>query len=207
MSNYHSSGGGVQPLLGAMIAVGGSAKLCIPGWSYRNTAETVPVGDDKIVYIPIFVHRTHTFEAIVVYGGFGVDWGVNALARMGLYSAQFDADDYLIPDARLNDWGTISLDTAGSHEIVINKELNGDTFYFLALATHAKGGANGTLDGPNEVDGVSAPITPWQDTHPGAAPNWVYKEGLTDVVDNGLPVTPAPTTGQGARYAQAFLRD
>ncbi len=211
MSTYSGGGGGgggVQPLVGAMMAVGSQAKWYLPGWAYGGTAEVNPFGDDWIAYVPIFVHRTHTFVAIGVYGGFSSgDWGTDALARLGIYSATFDEDDYLIPDALVVDAGTVSLDTAGLHQVVIDQELSGDTFYFLAIATHKKGGSAGTLDGPNEATGFAPPITAYQTTHPGAAPNPVVGQNLTDVVDNGLPASPAPGTGFGARYAQVFLRD
>lgn len=206
------SGGGGIAAISELGAIGGSvmagSHFYLPGWSYRNTGETVEASDDRIYYTPIFVQRAHTFAAIAVYGGFGGnDWGANAVARLGVYNAGFDADDRLEPTSLLVDSGTVNLDTAGLHEIVADIVLEGGTWYYLAIATDRNGGTDGSLDAPF-TDYVAAPFSSWHNGNPGAASNYCLRQVLADAADNGLPDPAAPTVDTNPTLAaKAFLRD
>lgn len=203
MSSF--SGGGEDTIspIKARIATSGTP-WGLPGWAYASTVEVTGPGNDTVIYIPIYVDRDHTYTGIGVYGGFSVDWGAGAICRLGLYNAKFDGD-ILVPDTLIEDYGSVSLDTAGLHEIGISVALSGGTFYFLALVHNRSGGAEGSLDAPNKDEAGSAPITVGQ-TNPGASPGFVHRQGTADAAASGLPSPAAPTLVDSFNRARAFLK-
>lgn len=205
--NYQAPAGGAGPMRALMASATGGEKWYLPGWNYRNTAENAPQNSDEMYYIPIYVERTHTFVAIGVFGGFSVDWAAGAQARLGIYNSGFDADQKLEPTSLLTDSGLVSLDTPGLHQIVINQELVGPGFFFLAVSTDRNGGAAGTLDAPF-ADFVSSPVTTWQNVSPGAASNFTLRQSTVgDWIADGFDANAAPTLDQGFENAYAFMRD
>ena len=159
MSSYTvGSGGGVslsgdaaEPI-GQTAAVGGSAdaapvdhvhpgpkaatiggvagsRYVIPGW-YARLHVKINHAVGSLLYIPIYVGRTTTYDRIGVYVE---QEQAGALARVGIY-ASAGSGEVIVPGALILDAGQLDESASGDEEIVISQQLTPGFYYLCYVA-------------------------------------------------------------------------
>ena len=120
--------GGLALMLPSLYkGTGTAARYEMPGWYWAANAVAV-WSSGRLVYIPIYVHRTTTYDRISIY----VDTlDAGKLMRLGIYEATSGVTG-LLPGALVLDAGTVSIGTTGIKEINISQELT-EGFYYLAF--------------------------------------------------------------------------
>lgn len=153
----------------------------VPGWGF-SAGSTDALTTGRILFIPIYIAETFTFDRIaidVTVAGAG-----GTKARLGIYNYSDGLPTSLVLDA-----GTVAVDSTGDKELTIDQELT-PGYYFLALVCD---GAP-TVRIPDGTEYISSPVTG------GSAvigftvvASCLRKEGESGQVDGGL-TDPAVTT-------------
>ena len=108
-----------------------------------------------------------------------------AVARLGLYSAQFEDNGRLTPNALTSDWGTVSVASTGLKTIVIDETL-AEGFHFLASSSDGTPQYRGT----SLTNAASGPVT----GSGGDASDVMNKVILSVTVADGAAALPDPAT-------------
>lgn len=174
----------------------GVSVFVLPGWA-AATGGPVTLIADRLYYIPIWLPRSKTFDRIGIHVTTAVGGSV---IRLGIYAADFNADDELVPGALTLDAGTVSSATTGEKLITITETL-AQGYHFLSQSSG---------DGP-AVQGFSASgvATVPVSGHGSAVQNALGPMFEVDIADGSAalndPAT-APDNIADGRFASVRLR-
>ncbi len=114
-----TTAGLLLPKLNLRGTVPTGERFVIPGW-FNRLSTSVPCPANTIVYIPILVPRTTTYDRILI----DVIGSVAGTARLGIYN-----DLNGLPDTRVLDAGTVDTGTTGAKLITIAETLAADLLF------------------------------------------------------------------------------
>lgn len=193
----------LQQLLTLPSAV--TERYCLPGWDFLDAASTVTPSAHTLYFIACYTPTPITFDRIlaeVTTGGTASDVG-----RLGLYTAEVDANGFLKPGTLIVDGGTFAADSIAVKLLTISERLTG--WFFTAFVTES-----GVFRRPGS-GGIRTPFSP--STRPTMDFQFAGGQGIyalltdanagADWPTNGLPATaPAITTNVQANGIMTLLR-
>jgi len=166
-----------------------------PGWMW-STKEDNALAEGNFIFIPMYIHRTFTFDRI----GVRVTTLGAGLMRLGLYNYD-DALDK--PSTLIVDGGTVDVSATGGKEVVIDEELT-EGFYFIAgvpdISVSLRGADMDTIaTAPVSTGAVASLSVPISCVH--------LKTGQEALVAAGLPAdAPEPTAMLTAKHLMVQVR-
>ncbi len=185
-------GNGPSAPLAITVDVGGTVYV-IPGW-HSFAQNTGALAQHELYYVPIYHARPKTYATVYIEVTTGQ---AAAVIRLGAYKAIFNTAGEIVPDALLDDWGTVDASSAAIKSIGSLTTVFPAGYSFLAFSTGTASVAVRTYQNSGQSYGM--PVT-----GQGAAISTLRNTTPTVTVADGAAALADPATAPDAVATSAF---